>query len=503
MMLSLIVESAVRSLSLALVVLLALTIFRVRSLHMQSLAWTTVLFSSLAMPLLMSATDFALTSAPAAQPSWTPPSLFLKPMAPASAERPVASLNWVRPATAAYFAVAAALLLRMTIGLLRSLRVRRFAMRLSETWTGDQDVRISETLRCPATVGRTILFPAGWREWNLFERTSVFAHEQSHVRRGDFYVQLFAGLHRVVFWFNPLAWWLERRLIVCAEAICDDAALAQVDNRTAYAEVLVRLASVAAVDRFYGLAMARRNTIVQRIERILRETDFSPRVSSIRRVVTIALLLPVVALATGTWLVEAKTQAPITTFILERASRRVPVARPQEQRTTRQEAPANTQLQQRSAEGTQYLRRWPSQEVPDIITDEERAAFDRLNTDEQREQFIENFWARRDPSPGTIDNEFRNEYYRRIFITNQLFAAKAGKPGWQTDRGRILIKFGEPDDIEKIPGAQPPFERWRYRYIEGIGTNITLKFVDRDGSGDYALESNPESPNVLQAPGRR
>jgi GWxTD domain-containing protein len=95
--------------------------------------------------------------------------------------------------------------------------------------------------------------------------------------------------------------------------------------------------------------------------------------------------------------------------------------------------------------------KWPVQDVAYIITDEERSAFNGLNNDEEREQFIEEFWRRRDPTPETAENEFKEEHYRRIAYANEHFAS--GIPGWKTDRGRIYITFGPPDEIESHPSG--------------------------------------------------
>src|SRR5689334_23463853 len=115
-------------------------------------------------------------------------------------------------------------------------------------------------------------------------------------------------------------------------------------------------------------------------------------------------------------------------------------------------------------------RKWLNEDVSYIITDEERAAFKKLQTDEEREQFIEQFWLRRDPTPDTVENEFKEEHYRRIAYANEHFAA--GIPGWKTDRGQMYIKFGPPDEIESHPsGGQ--YERTPE---EGGGTTSTYPF---------------------------
>ncbi len=160
-------------------------------------------------------------------------------------------------------------------------------------------------------------------------------------------------------------------------------------------------------------------------------------------------------------------------------------------------------------------RKWLNEDVAYIITDEERGVFKRLQTDEEREQFIENFWLRRDPTPDTFENEFREEHYRRIAYANEHYAS--GIPGWKSDRGRIYITFGPPDEIESHPSGgtyeRPPeegggttstfpFEKWRYRYIEDLGNDINIEFVDPTMSGEYRMTSDPsEKDALLYVPG--
>ena len=160
-------------------------------------------------------------------------------------------------------------------------------------------------------------------------------------------------------------------------------------------------------------------------------------------------------------------------------------------------------------------RKWLQEDVLYILTTEERDAFLHLNSDEEREQFIEQFWLRRDPTPDTVENEFREEHYRRIAYANERFSS--GKPGWRTDRGRIYIAWGPPDDIESHPSGgayyRPmeegggststyAFEQWRYRYLEGVGQEVILEFVDPSMSGEYRLTMDPsEKDALLNVPG--
>jgi len=154
---------------------------------------------------------------------------------------------------------------------------------------------------------------------------------------------------------------------------------------------------------------------------------------------------------------------------------------------------------------------WLDEDVRWIITPAEEQAFKNLSNDEERDQFIENFWQRRNPSPDSPDNEFKEEHYSRIAYANEHFAA--GKPGWLTDRGHIYIAYGKPDDIDSHASggeyerpieegggstATFPFEIWHYRYIEGIGDNIDLEFVDTCQCGDYHYTIDRSEKDALK-----
>jgi GWxTD domain-containing protein len=160
-------------------------------------------------------------------------------------------------------------------------------------------------------------------------------------------------------------------------------------------------------------------------------------------------------------------------------------------------------------------KQWLTEDVVYIISPEERNAFLQLGTDEEREQFIEQFWLRRSSNPDLPDNDFKEEHYRRIAYANEHFAS--GIPGWKTDRGRMYIMWGPADEVDSHPSGgtydRPmeegggststyPWETWRWRYLEGIGENIILEFVDPSGSGEYHLTMDPsEKDALLHVPG--
>jgi len=181
-----------------------------------------------------------------------------------------------------------------------------------------------------------------------------------------------------------------------------------------------------------------------------------------------------------------------------------PLQRPQNEKQRKKNQRALKQ------ELSKPYRKWLDEDVSYIITDEERAAFKQLSNDEERDNFIEAFWQRRDPTPDTEENEFKEEHYQRIAYANEHFAA--GVPGWKTDRGRIYIVFGKPDEIESHPSGgtyeRPidegggttstfPFEDWRYRYIDGIGQEVIVEFVDTCMCGEYHMTMDRSEKDAL------
>jgi GWxTD domain-containing protein len=171
-----------------------------------------------------------------------------------------------------------------------------------------------------------------------------------------------------------------------------------------------------------------------------------------------------------------------------------PLKRPMTDKQKKENAKALKQ------ELSKTYKKWLDEDVVYIISDDERKAFKQLSNDEERDQFIEAFWQRRDPTPDTEENEFKEEHYRRIEYANEHYAA--GIPGWKTDRGRMYITFGPPDEIDSHPSGgdyeRPisegggetstfPFEDWRYRYIEGIGQEVEIEFVDTCMCGDFHM----------------
>jgi GWxTD domain-containing protein len=281
---------------------------------------------------------------------------------------------------------------------------------------------------------------------------AILLHELAHIRRCDYLVNLLQRAVGGMLFYHPAVWWISSVIRAERENCCDDVAVAVSGDAHEYAVALAALEQ----NRWPGHEPAMAATggnLVKRIRRLLYPQGpagaWTPLLAA-------ALLVTTAGLAVAAWHSEP---AP----------------------------PSSTSAEQRlKRELAAPYKKWVDEDVVYIITKEERSAFEKLTTDREREKFIEQFWLRRDPTPGTPENEFKEEHYRRIAYANIHFAGS--KPGWKTDRGRIYIQEGPPDEIDSHPsgGADlQPFETWRYRSING--TNVDFKFVDRDRTGDYQL----------------
>lgn len=155
-------------------------------------------------------------------------------------------------------------------------------------------------------------------------------------------------------------------------------------------------------------------------------------------------------------------------------------------------------------------KNWLENDVSTIITDDELAAFKKLTNDAERDHFVEIFWQRRDPTPDTEENEYKEEHYRRLAYADEHFSA--GVPGSKTDRGRVYIIHGPPDSIEAHPMGGPyqrtadegggqtstfPFEVWRYRNIDNIGQEVEIEFVDTCMCGAFHITIDPDEKDAL------
>jgi GWxTD domain-containing protein len=283
-----------------------------------------------------------------------------------------------------------------------------------------------------------ILLPAGLLTGLPPEQLeAILLHELSHIRRWDYLTNLLQTVVESALFYHPAVWWISRLIRSERELCCDDMVVAAQNDARSYASALVRLEELRRVRREPALA-ATGGELMKRIRRLLQSSE------------------------------EPRTATPIAVSLAIAAGMACVLAGAQQ--TTPQ---------------TPYGK-WLNEDAVYIIAAEERAAFERLTTDPERSEFIRQFWLRRDPTPGTPANEFKEEHYRRIAYANQRFASSV--PGWTTDRGRLYILYGPPDEIENHPDAQD----WRYRRIEGIGADVFFRFTDPKRSGDYRLAGPPK-----------
>jgi beta-lactamase regulating signal transducer with metallopeptidase domain len=335
MMLEALLGAALRTLLLALLVELGLRLLRVRHAQLLLAAWTAVLVASLAMPMLQ---RYALIAIPV--PVNLPVSFTSLPMAalptaaiPTTAGPATDAIGVTTPAVVAtvhhdaavhqsawrfwlttiYLVVAAALLLRLLIGLLLSWHLIRGARPLADNWATDSRVRLSAAVASPVTVGRSILLPADCGSWTAATQQAVLAHERAHVASGDFYVLALSQLNRALFWFNPLSWWLHRRLASLAELNSDDAAMEALGDGPGYAAVLLEMARRSA-PMLGGVAMARPATMRVRIERVLAQAE-RPLPPGWRKRATYAAGVAPLALATA---ISISTAAPANKTAFDR-----------------------------------------------------------------------------------------------------------------------------------------------------------------------------------------
>jgi TonB family protein len=274
-MMSIMLEAAGRALALGAAVWLLLIVTRSRNVHLLKTVWTVVLVAAAAMPLLMQAHVVPVIQAPDYL-------VVLHGSSRGGAVAPMA-VAW---GTVLYLLVAAVLFVRYLGNFAHMWRLRSRARKLDEIMG---DVRVSEKISSPATFGSTVLLPADFATWSVEKLRAVLAHERSHVRQHDCYVLWLARLYTSVFWFNPLGWWLQRRLALLAETTSDEAALAALDDPPSYAALLLEFARQRSASPV-ATAMATTN-LSTRIERIISGYAPSPMPTVLRRVLSVAVVL--------------------------------------------------------------------------------------------------------------------------------------------------------------------------------------------------------------------
>jgi TonB family protein len=285
-MIAIVMEAAARSAVLILLVWLTLAVLRPQNPHVHKALWTIVVVASLAMPLLIRVHVAPPVAAPLLE--WT--------LGPRGA--PLTHALGLRPlgALVDLLLVPSVLLLwRCARGWRRLWRIRCEGRRLTGPWTAEGlDVRVSAGIVSPATFGRTILLPKECTSWSTSKLVAVMAHERAHVLHRDCYVLWLARLAVCLFWFNPLAWWVERRLAALAEQTSDEAAVETLGSRLGYAEILLGFGLARSSEP--AAAMASSNLAV-RVERLLSGLTLSPALKRRQLALLVVAALPVIAAA--------------------------------------------------------------------------------------------------------------------------------------------------------------------------------------------------------------
>ena len=328
-------------------------------------------------------------------------------------------------------------------------------------------VVVSATAMEPGLFGilrPALVLPAGLEtRLTAVQFDTVMVHELSHLRRRD---NLWSVLHtavQAIFWFHPLVWWLTSRLVDERERACDEAVLERNGEAQAYAEAMITICKHYICSPLKFVSGVTGSRLERRIEAIMTY-KFTTNLDIRRKLLLVAAVTLTIA---GPVLIGVFDVHAIS-LLSSNATPQTGTAR--------------------------VFEKWLNEDVVYLISDEERRAFDSLRFDEEREHFIEQFWLRRDPTPGTPENEFKVEHYERLAYVNTRFAW--AQPGWTTDRGRILILLGKPDEIESHPrangGGNPAYayEMWTYRYVAGFGNNVQFTFIDPEGTREYRLLGN-------------
>jgi GWxTD domain-containing protein len=429
--------------------------------------------------------------------------------------REASRVNWI---VAAWLLGAGLFSMRSLIGWIAAMRLKRSGVcAAEEAWRNTLE-RLSDRIRLsrpvkllescltdvPIVVGflrPAILIPAAlFTGFPPDQLEFILIHELAHIRRGDYLVNLLQSLVEDVLFYHPAVWWVSSVMRAERENCCDDIVVDETHNARGFAAALAALEQNRWSAHEAALAV-NGGHLMNRVRRLLEGRDRPHFAVSQAFFAGLLPVLFVIAASAS----HAQSAAAVFPFpvppaprppVLVAQAQPVPVPAPQPAQATQLESP---------------YTKWLNEEAVYIVGDGERRAFRQLTTDAEREKFIEQFWLRRDPTPGTERNEFREETYRRIAYANENFAS--GVPGWKTDRGMIYIKYGPPDEREehraggayKRPAEEGggetttfPFERWRYRYIEGMGKDVTIEFVDTRMNDEYHMTMDPAEKDALR-----
>jgi GWxTD domain-containing protein len=489
----LLVECVVRATVIATATAIVLSLARIRTPAVLHGTWASVVIAMLLLPLWTIwgpsasipvlpqrvATASVAVRPPVAIDAGSVPQAegARSQLEPMSAPRDTSAWSWQHLALGIYGLMACALLVRLAAGTVRAHALIRQSVPRAGRLT-------NAACASPVTVGwlrPVVILPADWEEWSGAKLDAVLAHEHAHVRRRDPLVQWLALLNRALFWFHPLAWWLERRLSILAEQASDDAVLGRGHDPQDYSEYLLEIATAAGRPARLNLAGVFMPGVFlpQRIRRILAGVA-TPSVSRARMVCAVAACASVSVLSV--------VATPVRAALPQAGNPSRLVIRPLQYRWIPPESSRPQPVSLEWMDGDE----WAFQ-VQSIIRNEELVAYSRLETARQRDAFIARFWGDRDPSPGTPENEFEAEYTRRVQFASERFGA-SGQPGFgfDTDRGRTYLMFGSPDAIDREGSGDNQLEIWRYADVAGIGSDVRIRFAPgRDFCGHRIVSPSP------------
>jgi GWxTD domain-containing protein len=311
------------------------------------------------------------------------------------------------------------------------------------------------------------------RTLSLKELHVILLHELAHVRRGDNLTSSLAHLICSVFWFHPLLWWMERHLSIDCEYACDEIVLATTRTSADYISAIVKATRIALFGAVAGISAIGGFEFRKRLEWIMSQNERldagrKPR-SIVITAATALILLPIWGGFASRSVLQA--QSVQKRHGIEFLSASASGTAESQQILASLKALLNPNDTIYPSTGNDRWDKWLNEEVVYLITTQERAAFIALQSDREREEFVNQFWEKRNPNPGLAVNAFKSEHYRRLAYANDHFAVHDAA-GWQTDRGRTYVLMGPPDEIDSHPSQYR--EMWRYR----IG--ITIEFDTSD-----------------------
>ena len=322
---------------------------------------------------------------------------------------------------------------------------------------------------------------------------ALLAHELAHIRRHDYFVLMVQSVVETLLFYHPAVWWVSKQVRLERESCCDEVAVGVSGDELGYARALSFLENYRASQTEMALS-AHGGELTMRIKRVL---GYEEKPAGLTMAAAVVLLM---AVASGAWMATAARAQPKNNDFVAAATLAVPgasqpiVAAAVKARAIKPMVKSAVAQGGKTAPAVNQVtdpryQRWLDEDVVWIIAGQERAAFEKLSSDEERDHFIEQFWARRDAA--TQGGNFRDQHYQRIAYANEHFAGTVA--GWKTDRGHTWIVYGKPDVVESHPEKtdSQPFEVWHYNSIPGIGENIDFRFADACRCGDYRYETLP------------